>query len=224
MLASLKTRTTYPPVILTNTITSNTILSPQAQRDTDIPDLGYHYDALDYFVSCIVSNAAVTLTNGVALAYNYSDWTGGGGFMLQNGSNFVSQGSAVQRNYIVHHSLVQEGPAPLWTAYCSYHTAQVNSMPINPYHSNTNLAPGISLRDTTIVVPAGSEFLIYSTTIHWNLTVLHCAIVKYTAATQQRGFTAHSVMILRIIFLPIPASMWKTAANLQCTTISSSAM
>ena len=77
-----------------------------------------------------------------------------------------------QRNYIVHHSLVQEGPAPLWTAYYSYHTAQVNSMPINPYHSNTNLAPGISLRDTTIVVPAGSEFLIYSTTIHWNLSSL----------------------------------------------------
>jgi hypothetical protein len=45
-------------------------------------------------------------------------------------------------------------------------------MPINPYHSNTNLAPGISLRDTTIVVPAGSEFLIYSTTIHWNLNSL----------------------------------------------------
>lgn len=171
LLADLKKRTTYPPLILTNTITINTILTPQAQRDTDTPDLGYHYDPLDYFVSCIVSNAAVTLANGVALAYNYSVWATGG-FLLQSGSNFVSQGTAVQRNYIVHHSFVQEGPAPLWTAYYSYHAAQVNSMPISPYHSDTNLAPAITLRDTTIVVPAGSFYFMYSAGSNWKLSSL----------------------------------------------------
>jgi hypothetical protein len=41
LLAELRKRTTYPPVVLPNAITLDTTLYPQAQRDTDLPDLGY---------------------------------------------------------------------------------------------------------------------------------------------------------------------------------------
>jgi hypothetical protein len=49
LLADLRERTTYPPVVYSNLfLTTETSLGPQAQRDTDIPDLGYHYAPLDY--------------------------------------------------------------------------------------------------------------------------------------------------------------------------------
>src|SRR5581483_8764718 len=44
----LKKTTTYAPILLTNTVSIDTTLSPQAQRDVDTPDLGYHYDPLDF--------------------------------------------------------------------------------------------------------------------------------------------------------------------------------
>src|SRR5207248_7003074 len=48
LLAGLKKKTTYAPILLTNDFTSSTTLGPQAQRDTDTPDLGFHYEPMDY--------------------------------------------------------------------------------------------------------------------------------------------------------------------------------
>jgi hypothetical protein len=45
---TFKNLTTYPPVVLSAHFTADTVLSPQAQRDTDTLDLGYHYVPLDY--------------------------------------------------------------------------------------------------------------------------------------------------------------------------------
>jgi hypothetical protein len=44
LLADLKKRTTYPPVIVNGfgSYFNDVTFSPQAQRDTDLPDLGYH--------------------------------------------------------------------------------------------------------------------------------------------------------------------------------------
>src|SRR5947208_533820 len=68
LATDLKQRTTYPPVVLTNDFTASTTLAPQAQRDADTPDLGYHYDPLDYcWTTLNLTNATLTLTNGVAI-------------------------------------------------------------------------------------------------------------------------------------------------------------
>src|SRR6185436_18374622 len=40
--------TTYPPIVLSDSFTVDTTLAPQAQRDWDQPDAGYHYPALDW--------------------------------------------------------------------------------------------------------------------------------------------------------------------------------
>src|SRR5207247_9054278 len=68
LAAQLKKLTTDPPLVLTSDFTVSTTLSPQAQRDTDVPDVGWHYDPLDYCWSGLnLTSATLTLTNGVAI-------------------------------------------------------------------------------------------------------------------------------------------------------------
>jgi hypothetical protein len=68
LAARLKRLTTYAPVVLTGSITQDTVLEPQAWRDVDGPDRGFHYEPLDYAVNALqLQNATLTLTNGVAL-------------------------------------------------------------------------------------------------------------------------------------------------------------
>ncbi|HVU09389.1 MAG TPA: LamG-like jellyroll fold domain-containing protein [Verrucomicrobiae bacterium] len=105
LLASLAQKTTYPPIIYSNVIVSNNItLNPQAQRDTDTPDLGYHYDPIDYLVdNYAITNVTLAVTNGVAIAsYNEP------GIQLQNGSAIISIGSPLYPNWFVRYSSVQE--------------------------------------------------------------------------------------------------------------------
>lgn len=109
LLADLKARTTYPPVILTNDFKTDTILFPQAQRDTDLPDLGYHYDPLDYCVSNLkLTSASLGLTNGVAVGVY-----GTNGIVLDSGGVFSSEGTPVNLNQFGRYSLSQEQPV-LW--------------------------------------------------------------------------------------------------------------
>jgi hypothetical protein len=106
MLAALKDLTTYPPIFLTNPITLDTALAPQAPRDVDAPDLGYHYAPLDYLVSgVILTNATLLATNGVVVGVDYSrsSW----GFDLRS-AQYLSQGTATQPNRLVRAHNVQE--------------------------------------------------------------------------------------------------------------------
>jgi hypothetical protein len=112
LLADLKQRTTYPPIVLTNNFTVDTTLSPQAGRDTDTPDLGYHYDPLDYVVGLTLTNT-MQLTNGVALG------TYGASITLGTGGRIISEGSPVSLNWIVRYNTVQEQATTNWSASSS---------------------------------------------------------------------------------------------------------
>src|SRR5207244_11168379 len=69
LLSELKNKTTDPPIPLSSAISIDTTLPPQAKRDTDTLDLGYHYDPLDWAVNGIgVDYATLTLANGVAIS------------------------------------------------------------------------------------------------------------------------------------------------------------
>src|SRR6266516_3517614 len=106
LLADLKLRTTYPPIVLSNDFAVATTLAPQAQRDTDTPDIGYHYYPLDYCWSGLnLTNATLTLSNGVAVAI-----CGTNGLALQSGARLVSEGTPTSLNHLVRYSAVQEQP------------------------------------------------------------------------------------------------------------------
>ena len=102
--ADLATMTTYPPIVLTNTYTTSLVLSPQAERDTDTPDIGYHYLPIDYAVNTLtMTNATLTLTNGVSLVT-----FGTIGIWLQDGSQLFSEGTPINRNHLARFFNVQE--------------------------------------------------------------------------------------------------------------------
>jgi hypothetical protein len=101
----LKQLTTHPPTELSGNFTLPTTLSPRAPRDTDVPDLGYHYASLDYYLSGRSLSSTLTLTNGVALAAY-------GANAISLGSGAVLQGEGVPQrlNRLVRYQNVQEQP------------------------------------------------------------------------------------------------------------------
>lgn len=83
LLKSLAKKTTYPPVAYTNTtFTTPQTFNPQAQRDIDTPDLGYHYDPLDYTFGGCHANSNITFTAGTAVGW----------FRYSSGWNHAGQG------------------------------------------------------------------------------------------------------------------------------------
>jgi hypothetical protein len=145
----LRKRTTYPPLVLSNTITSDTTLAAQAQRDTDVPDLGYHPDPLDYVAGgTIVTNATLTLQPGVALG---ARTLGGYGLGLFNGARLIGEGEPDHLNRIVRHNTVQEQANTNWTEYASGGAGVMTTW--NPAAT----APHARLRFTEWSVPAGTE-------------------------------------------------------------------
>jgi len=103
LASDIKTRTTYPPLALPSPINSNLTLGPQAQRDTDLPDLGFHYSVLDYLGTEVALNAALSLVNGVAVGFY-----GINGLKLQNGAVLTSEGTPLNPNRVVRYRTVQE--------------------------------------------------------------------------------------------------------------------
>jgi hypothetical protein len=115
LLAYLQTKTTYAPPII---YSSNSIfpvatnLGPRVFRDTSTtPDLGYHYDPLDYvFDACTISNN-VAFSAGTAAGW-YPGYGGGSsqpyGICLKDGANLSFNGNATQPCIYVWIPMVQE--------------------------------------------------------------------------------------------------------------------
>jgi hypothetical protein len=157
-LADLRKKTTYPPIVCSNvTVTVNTTLKPQAARDTNTPDLGFHYDPLDYLVyGYIVTNSVLTITDGAAIGY-YS----AAGFWLQSGSSLISIGTPQAPNWITRYQSVQEQSLLLGS------TSPVNAY-TSPY-GNGLPRPTMQCRFTKFTCPSGGGNHIYSLSYPWNL-------------------------------------------------------
>jgi hypothetical protein len=110
---ALKLKTTFPPTIFTNQITNSTSWSPIVQRDVDIPDIGFHYDPIDYAISNVRLLSTLTLNPGVVLAgYSNTYWP----LVLDSGADLVAVGSPTNLVRMVRHNLVQEQASTNWSA------------------------------------------------------------------------------------------------------------
>ena len=102
LLNEIRQKTTYPPVIIgtTNsylgTISSPTIFTPHALRDTNAnPDLGYHYDPLDYIFVAAFADTTLAFEPGTAAAWAYDAEISYGLVLRTNGSvNFMGTAEA----------------------------------------------------------------------------------------------------------------------------------
>ena len=119
LLAALRQKTTYPPMVYSNTtIDYDLNLYQQTPRDSETPgpDLGYHYDPLDYALGdVIVTNATVTVSPGTVVGIFGVD-NGYYSYGLSIGANaqLLCYGTAVSPNRIVTYNSVQESPGAGW--------------------------------------------------------------------------------------------------------------
>jgi hypothetical protein len=114
LASAIKQLTTSPPIIageLTTLGNTTLTLSPQAARDTDTPDLGWHYAPIDYALGGVyLTNTTVILNPGTTIAF-YSPTNGGSGYYgiaLGDAAKLFSNGTATTPNRIVRYNSVQE--------------------------------------------------------------------------------------------------------------------
>jgi hypothetical protein len=92
-------------------------LNPQAGRDTDTPDLGWHYSPLDYaFGGTYVINSTITINPGTAIAL-YSPTSGIYtlyGIALCDNAKLLCEGTPNNLNRIVRYNTVQEQSKTTW--------------------------------------------------------------------------------------------------------------
>jgi len=144
LLAELAERTTYPPLLYSNTaISVVTSLSPAVQRDNvGAPDLGYHYDPFDYVFggSDLYSNLTFTAGTAVGFFQGYGGVYLSGqpyGISLNNGANLSFNGNATEPCYFANYSMVQEGGNGYWTT-----SGYMGGIIFNG--SSTNLCPQLT--------------------------------------------------------------------------------
>jgi RHS repeat-associated protein len=110
LLAQLSKKTTYPPVLILNSnFNALTTLGPIIQRDTDTPDLGYHYDPMDYVLSGVTVNTNMTISAGTAIGWFRPSSGNQYAIFLADKVVLAFNGRVDAQDYFVRTSTAQEG-------------------------------------------------------------------------------------------------------------------
>ncbi|MGO9584880.1 MAG: hypothetical protein ACLP2Y_01550, partial [Limisphaerales bacterium] len=115
--AQLAQKTTYPPIVyFSRAILVSTNLSPQVRRDTSAtPDLGYHYDPLDYVFAGVEAQSNITFTAGTAVGW-YDAWGGNAyGIIIDSGAVVSFNGTVTAPCWLARYDTVQENGNGNWT-------------------------------------------------------------------------------------------------------------
>lgn len=108
LLEEIRWMTTSPPEALQGELSADTVLTPLSGRDTDTPDLGYHYPALDYLLEDLaLDDVDLHLAGGVVIAVR-----GETGFLVRGDARLASVGSPARLNRLIRHTFVQEQHDP----------------------------------------------------------------------------------------------------------------
>jgi hypothetical protein len=206
-LADIRTKTTYPPIAIGYSnvvISTNITLSPQAPHDTITNlNLGYHYDPIDYLVDyCVITNASLLLTNGVAVA-TCNDY----GFLVKGASSIVSIGSPLYPDWFVRYSSVQEQAVSMLGHAGS---SPASGYDVNPYLTTT--APSGQYRFTKFACPAGGGFHLYHATSPNYFASLLVRDSEFWSGTNVFGGNTNTVTALNNdLFVRSPATVSVTS-------------
>ena len=141
---SLSEMTTYAPTLLEGTPASDLVLNPQVTRDTEAPDLGYHYPAIDYVAKdLLLDEQTIVMTNGVVVA-GAPSWQAA--IILAPGK-LISHGEVLRPNRLIRVHQVHENV-----------TQTVDSMILAG--NTAPFAPEIVLRFTEISGLASSYYFL----------------------------------------------------------------
>ncbi|MDB6025338.1 MAG: hypothetical protein JWM68_1561 [Verrucomicrobiales bacterium] len=118
LASALQKKTTFPPLVYSNsTISVETAFSPVPQRDTDIPDLGYHYAPIDVAFGGSTANANISFSPGTVVGWfrTSSGWYHAGhGLHLGDTKIATFRGTASAPTYWVRCNTVQEESTGKW--------------------------------------------------------------------------------------------------------------
>ena len=114
--AQIRQKTTWPPVVYANTTISVAgPFSPQAPRDTNTaPDLGYHYDPLDYVFGGVQAATNLTFTAGTAVGWFDVTTSPGFGIIEDSGVTVQFNGTATAPCWLARYDMVQETGNSNW--------------------------------------------------------------------------------------------------------------
>ena len=212
LLADLAKKTTWPPVVydLTN-ISHLGTLNITAPRDTNsLPDIGYHYDPLDYvFGGCDLSNN-LTVATGVAVGWFEDNGASGDignsyGIALNNGANISFNGNATQPCYLVPFKEVQEGgnsnwPKIGWNLGLIYNGTSTNQEP----HISANFVISTATYGVNTMQDRGYD---------GSGTFNNCEF--YTASLT--SYNEQSLDFTNCLFFRIPFAFWDSGYDLNFT-------
>ena len=101
--------TAVPPQFLWQDINTSQTLGPVAVRDSDAPDLGWHYPAIDYVMNgATVNNCTLNIDQGTVLAFVGGPYQWG--LRVNAGGRLNINGSPTNRVIFTHLEAVQESP------------------------------------------------------------------------------------------------------------------
>ena len=112
LLSDLAGKTTYPPFVYSGISISNSLVLGQfVSRDTNgTPDVGYHYDPLDYvFGGCSLSSN-LTISAGTAVGWYENPY----GIGLNDGANLTFNGTVTAPCWMARYAMVQENVNIVW--------------------------------------------------------------------------------------------------------------
>jgi len=194
LLAAIKKKTTYPPIVLTSSITNDTTLSIQATRDTDIPDLGYHYYPLDYAGTALaISNATLTVDAGVGLGL----YGGSSSFalLLLDGGKVNITGTPDSLARVVRYNLVQEQAVTNWAA-----TSMAKSLATPGTYSTNSYLGEVSLRFADFSMPAGGSDHLYLGATNLSVNVRDCQFLGGQVTSLRPDVTILNNLFERVAF------------------------
>jgi hypothetical protein len=190
LLNDLKSKTTVAPVYASNWLDSDYTFAKQAVRDTDAPDLGYHYDPVDWIVEgWAISNAVLTIDPGVVMATYHNS-----GIWPQSHSAIHAVGTPEEPIWFVRYNAVQEQPE-------TWGSTSGSGVPINPYNTNAVARPDAVLKHVRLAAPAGTGYTIYHTG-NWSFRslVLEDSAVYNGGNRYLQGATNATAMIRNTLF------------------------